>query len=486
VSEMPDRRTDSVSASPANRGWATHGGRLVTLLLLVNSMVACTSALGEDRWLQFHGDGPNRGFVLTRTNESLEPDWSVEVGAVTFGSPVVAEDGTVYVGTVDGDLVSVDPDGTIKWRLTLPSPRFGFPAVITSSPAVGSDQNIYVVSTNVDLLVRDHTTNSTTTYQGHLSALHSVTPEGEVRWSHPFNERIADLKEWGFTGASPKVWGSGGELNVFLPVTYGQFRLKTFLSVLDSDGNLVAEETVASYDPTLVGTGPNLFEAIWDLIHIEFDTSGIDPPPGSAHKLWLDPTIAVVDDSDAPVTPTLVIHDNVAALGVFEWSAPSTLTPRWKIESKRPMRHSSPVILGDLLIIGREDGILEYRDLATGAAVWEPWPGIDGPAISTPAAFGRPIFARTSEQIYALDLDGELLYSFDGLTGYSYVSSPALSTNRVYVSTYGGLYSFNLDLSDVTKFDGMTPSGSSSPAIAEDGAVYQMDSKGKLWAFRQP
>ena len=57
-------------------------------------------------------------------------------------SPAVGADGTIYVGSDDGNLYAVNPDGSQKWKWFETS----FPYSVRSSPAVGADGTIYVGS----------------------------------------------------------------------------------------------------------------------------------------------------------------------------------------------------------------------------------------------------------------------------------------------------------------------------------------------------
>jgi outer membrane protein assembly factor BamB len=56
-----------------------------------------------------------------------------------YSSPAVGGDGTIYVGSADGQLYAINPDGSLKWS---------FPTVssVISSPAIGGDGTIYVGS----------------------------------------------------------------------------------------------------------------------------------------------------------------------------------------------------------------------------------------------------------------------------------------------------------------------------------------------------
>jgi outer membrane protein assembly factor BamB len=63
--------------------------------------------------------------------------WTFNVGANSHNEPVVAPDGTVYVGDSGGGLFAVNPDGTTKWSVNL-----GL-ALITE-PVIAPDGTLYV------------------------------------------------------------------------------------------------------------------------------------------------------------------------------------------------------------------------------------------------------------------------------------------------------------------------------------------------------
>lgn len=101
---------------------------------------------------------PTRGRLLALTSaavkkwEFLAPDW-VE------SSPAIAADGkTIYFGCWDGNLYAVDLNGKKIWA-------FDTHSTIFSSPTVGPDGTIYIVSGD--------------------AILHAVTRDGAERWNHP-------------------------------------------------------------------------------------------------------------------------------------------------------------------------------------------------------------------------------------------------------------------------------------------------------------
>jgi outer membrane protein assembly factor BamB len=122
--------------------------------------------------------------------------FSIAIGA-SGSSPVIGQDGTIYVGTFDGQLVAVEPGGAKKrWSVTTND-------MSGSSPAIGQDGTIYVGSSDHKL----HATHADgtsawaldlgaevgspvvggdgTIYVGTSAGkLHSVSAAGAERWSY--------------------------------------------------------------------------------------------------------------------------------------------------------------------------------------------------------------------------------------------------------------------------------------------------------------
>src|SRR5512141_907336 len=144
-------------------------------LVLLSLVTACQITTDGSAWTQFHGGSSNRGYQPARSNLLSVPRWTVEVGPVGFGSPVLATDGSIYLAAIDS-LVAVNPAGTIRWKRSVGADKF------LSSAAVGSSGRIYVVSTRQD--------DSKLFKVG--STLHAFTPSGTRLWSF-------DLPDDGFT-----------------------------------------------------------------------------------------------------------------------------------------------------------------------------------------------------------------------------------------------------------------------------------------------
>jgi len=67
--------------------------------------------------------------------------------ATNYGGPVVATDGTIYQGTQFGELLAIRPNGTIKWRISVPGTVETTPAILPNGRVafVNSRGTLYVV-----------------------------------------------------------------------------------------------------------------------------------------------------------------------------------------------------------------------------------------------------------------------------------------------------------------------------------------------------
>ncbi|OEU79872.1 MAG: hypothetical protein BA865_12325, partial [Desulfobacterales bacterium S5133MH4] len=111
--------------------------------------------------------------------------WEFPTGGSVFSSPAVGPDGTIYVGSDDGKLYAINPDGTQKWVFTEIGNK------VSSSPAIGSDGTIYVGLDN-----------------GEVHAIDSETGKKKEEGEWPF-----EIETGGKVSSSPAV-GSDGTVYV--------------------------------------------------------------------------------------------------------------------------------------------------------------------------------------------------------------------------------------------------------------------------------
>ena len=182
----------------------------------------------------FMGDAAHTGRSENRgPSASPTPAWTYQTGARVFASPVVGNDGTVYVGSLDGQFVALNADGSLKWRYSAgqkiyPSalvagssiifgthqrelvslslqgqPRWKLPLqdVVDASATLGPDGRVYVVANGayaVDLLGRlhwhkptaDHVRSAPVIHPARLviigtteGSLIALRPDGSLAWS---------------------------------------------------------------------------------------------------------------------------------------------------------------------------------------------------------------------------------------------------------------------------------------------------------------
>jgi outer membrane protein assembly factor BamB len=78
--------------------------------------------------------------------------WEFPTGDWVESSPAIGADGTIYVGSNDGNLYAVNSDGSQKWAFaTAPSRVFPYINSVESSPAIGTDGTIYLASDDGNL-----------------------------------------------------------------------------------------------------------------------------------------------------------------------------------------------------------------------------------------------------------------------------------------------------------------------------------------------
>jgi outer membrane protein assembly factor BamB len=145
--------------------------------------------------------------------------WAFTAGDSIYSSPAIGNDGTIYVGSRDGKLYAVNPDGTKKWAFTAGDS-------IYSSPAIGSDGTIYVGSL-------DHN-------------LYAINPDGTKKWAFKTDD---------FVNLSPAIGSDGtiyigsydNKLYAINPNGTKKWAFKT--------GSYTASPAIGSDDTIYVGSG---------------------------------------------------------------------------------------------------------------------------------------------------------------------------------------------------------------------------------------
>ena len=96
-------------------------------------------------WERPHGDGANLNFenVATARAGSLGSKTVTGLGTFAVGAgPVIAADGTVYLGNEEGEVIALRADGTPFWRRKISGGQH-----IVAPPVIGADGTVYVAGT---------------------------------------------------------------------------------------------------------------------------------------------------------------------------------------------------------------------------------------------------------------------------------------------------------------------------------------------------
>jgi outer membrane protein assembly factor BamB len=435
-------------------------------------------------WLQFQANAASQGFTIASTGAARVAKWQIEIGSVGFASPVIGQNGAIYIGTLRGELVAVSPEGQVLWRKML-GQRESF---IAGSPVIDSAGNIYAIST-VRAIRRDHTGGSVVTTRTAHSTLYSVTSAGTIRWSYPLPKTTERGKTGGYCLSSPKI-SRGTEPFIFVPSivsgvspsSWAQVGLKIEMLVFGLDGVLHHRSKITEHGPGNVSTTGGIGSipgAVWDFLNgMEFQPSGV---PFPLHQIfgWPEPSIALVDFGKFRNAPIIVIDDNNWELGAYRFENQG-FTNLWRKTSTSWRSAAAPAVFASQMVAsGQKDGVLAFYDLLTGTSLWKPWYHAPYELRSPVASFLSQIYVVVRDKLVSLDANGKKVQEFT--MGEEALGACVLSADRVFVSSGKGLHSLSLDLKEFVLHD--LPGGLSSPVIADDGTVYVIDRNKTLHAF---
>ena len=122
---------------------------------LTQPQVQQSQSPGGHLWSSQFGSPPATLYVNAPGVDSPKVEWTFSDIHGFVGGPAVAADGSVYVLSKTGTLHAINPDGTSKWKASVPAEGVG-------TPGLDEAGNIYVTDM--------------------LGGLTSFTPEGELRW----------------------------------------------------------------------------------------------------------------------------------------------------------------------------------------------------------------------------------------------------------------------------------------------------------------
>ncbi len=371
------------------------------------------SSSSDAVWSKYQGDNNNSGATKYSGPLNNISKWSNE-NIISSGSAVIDKNNQIYIAGDDGYLYCLNSQGLIIWR-------FGTTSKIICTPTIGDDGNIYF----------SNWFNST---------LYCLSPEGKLIWKYYLGEYN--------TGSSP-IFG----FNDILYVISGNDTYSTLFAFKDK--NLLWSSKL----PVLIATTPIIddfgtiylltkdnfmlgvnidgslkFAVIAGLISTEEGGNSASSNPsyfieGSGHYASL---------SRFKNTIIVLNHDSVSA---YYFNG----TEAW--HNRIYGVSGTPTYYNNILYIAGTSGLYALN-ASNGKQLWFKSLKTTELSLSSPlVSNGSVVYVSGNSSVYAVSLDGELLwsYSIPSKYGGAYsLSSPTLSSDAtLIVTTTQGIYAFN-------------------------------------------
>ena len=93
--------------------------------------------LANSPWPMYRHDLNHMGRSAYNGPESSRLNWRYETGGWISSSPIMGEDGSIYIGSTDNKLYVLNPNGTLNWTYEVT----GF--LTGSTPVISSDGTIH-------------------------------------------------------------------------------------------------------------------------------------------------------------------------------------------------------------------------------------------------------------------------------------------------------------------------------------------------------
>lgn len=333
----------------------------------------------------FRGNPQHTGvYNSAAPKKSGKVKWKFHTSGMVISSPAVT-DGTVYVGSTDGNLYAVDADtGSLKWKFSAKSRITSSPAVANGKVYFGAyDGNFYALDRSTGTLSWKYRTEGEHRFEARH--LHGVQPAAELM-PDPFDSYLSSPVVW--NGA---VYFGSGDGNVYaLNASSGgvEWKFKT--------GDVVHASPAIADGTVYIGS--------WDSYFYALDAA-------SGREKWKFKT---GDDPDT--------HNQVGI-------------------------QSSAAVADGAVYFGCRDSHFYALDAASGEKKWAlstegSW------VVASPAVKDGRVYVPTSDSslLFALDAkSGKVLHQISFNKWYVF-SSPAIAGNILFVgSTQGNLSAVDLD-----------------------------------------
>jgi outer membrane protein assembly factor BamB len=407
--------------------------KALVLTILILMVTSGSAQLADSPWPMYHGGQQHGGLSPYNTSQVdgtikwvFHIDSKVKTDPFIEASPVIAEDGTIYVATHDNNVYAITKNGKLKWVFDAGNPKYNEKynvwKGILSTPAIAKDGTIYFTSLS--------------------NFLFALYPNGTEKWR--FSIPVSDDFGW----ASP---------------------------VIAEDGTIYVS-SARSYTPEyragLYAINPN-GTLKWLFRH---DNGGSSSPAiAKDGTIYASGYISIEPKKDIGNGKLYALNPN----GTVKWEF---TFEEWQ--------ESHPTIAKDgTIYIGSKEGKI-YAINPDGTKKWDFQTGGGVSAVPAIGPDGTIYIGSWDAYFYALTTEGKLKWKFKTPAGYEALSSGAAigSDGTIYFTSLntGELYALNPDGTEKWRFKpglfsyGMAPV---IPAIGIDGTVYASGNDRKLYAF---
>ncbi|MHB9131749.1 MAG: outer membrane protein assembly factor BamB family protein, partial [Armatimonadota bacterium] len=376
---------------------------------IVGTQRAPVPRAGQE-WPMFQHDAARSGISPDTVTPPLYPAWRTSLGGVThFSSPVVAG-GMLYLGVADEDdrgragVYALDArTGKIRWH---------FPTATSIKHTVAVAHGL-VYTASVD---------------GQVYAIDADT--GKERWRYSLGSA---LERWIFSAPLVRddtLYVGSGPSFAALDARTGAERWRS----TELGGDWISGRCSPAADDDRIYVPVNWSKGL----------SAVDLRMGKV--VWNKQQGFGISHAAPTLAGGTLFYPANNSLHALD---PATDNEHWSFPLPGSWAISSPVVTGDVVLIGGAEGHLFAVETATGKERWRfqlgasllafsPYERTGNPVIASPAISGTTIYlGGTDGKLYALDVTtGKLLWDYS--LGVPITASPAISGNTVYISTYDG------------------------------------------------
>ncbi len=322
-------------------------------------------------WPVFRGDAGHSGYTVNDAPFDSMLAWShPSSDSILYASATVDGDGTIYIGNLDKELVSLKPTGQPNWVFT------GEGNFRYSSPAIAADGTIYIGGSN--------------------GRLYAVDRDGSLRWTYEAQGPIKSSPNIGSDGAI-YFGADDGRIYAVNPDSTERWTYPT-------GGAVRCSPAIATDGTILVGSTDHYLYAL--------------RPDGSLR--WRAVTGDEVKYSSPSVTPQGVIY--FGSYDGFLYAVTVAEEFLWATYTGHAIRSSPAVGPDGSIFVGSGDALLALTP--DGDIEWEYPTG--GEVSSSPCYFGDDdviCFGSQDGVFYCVHRDGSTDWTYT--VGQPIVSSPA-------------------------------------------------------------